>query len=485
MPAPRLLRSIHARLTLALLAGGGALILGGSLALWVTISGAWRGNFDRALEAEGRAVASLLSVTAEGLRLDYADEAMPEFSTKNDPAYFEVRRRDGTLVESSDSLGDSVLGPVTLPARTETVDDVTLPNGERGRRITLLIAPLLREADERAHVKPLGGEERPASVANAVAYVSVARSVMPLTALLGRLRWGIAGWAVGMLLGIVLLVVAALRWGFRPLGEAAREIEQMHADTLDRRLDQDAVPAELRPFVERVNDLLLRLERSFERERDFSANVAHELRTPLAELRSLCDVALAGDGASPELAAFFVDAREVGMGMERIVDALLSLRASEAGAEPARRQRFALQPALDQSWQPFAALAAHRGLAVRMACGSDIVVHTDREKLLLILSNLLSNAAQYAAPSTWIEVQTRNAPDAVELTIGNPAPDLATDDVERVLDRFWRKTAARENDGHLGLGLPLAAALARALGIDLGVALTPARVLELSLRLPA
>lgn len=475
--------SIEARLVVALLAGLGVLIVGGSVGLWMRVAAEARDDFDATLTAEGRAVASLVAVDGNGLHLHYAEEVMTQFSPGADPLLFEIHRRDGTLLEASVSIGSARLGPPTLPAAAETLADAVLPGGVPARAVTLLVAPLRSEAAERAS-PPGWVEELPVTPATALAYVTVARSRTSLARSLARLRWGLCAWALGMLGASAAVVVGAVRWGFRPVRRAAAELELVDAGTLDRRLDEHTLPRELRPFVGRVNDLLGRLERSFERERDFSASVAHELRTPLAELRALCDVAMATPGNPPNVAEFFADARDVGLGMERIVEALLALRASEPGGAAVHRQAFGLRAALEQSWQPLAALAAERGLRLRFDCPGDAVVETDREKVQLLFSNLLSNAVHHAPRGSTVEVRGRVIGGRVELTIGNPAPELVEDDVARIFDRFWRKTTARENDGHLGLGLALAASLGRALGLDLRAELTRAHALELSLRLP-
>ncbi|MEO8505191.1 MAG: sensor histidine kinase N-terminal domain-containing protein, partial [Acidobacteriota bacterium] len=275
------IQSIRWRLVLGLLGGSGALLVAGLLSLWLQISRRVVADFDANLLAEGRALTSLVAVNGGDIRLDFADEAMPQFSAATEPAYFEVRRKDGELVQRSDSLGNLTLGPERMPLSPESIDGVVLGNGVRTRRVTLLTSPLQRESDESKE-EP---EEQEIHLAAATVYVAVAHGTARMDAFLDRLGWGILGFGGSMLVGIWLVILATLRWSLSPLDRLSCEVQRLDADSLGNALVSHGLPAELQPIVHQINALLHRLELAFRKERDFSANVAHELRTPLAELR--------------------------------------------------------------------------------------------------------------------------------------------------------------------------------------------------------
>jgi two-component system sensor histidine kinase QseC len=288
----------------------------------------------------------------------------------------------------------------------------------------------------------------------------------------------LAGIGAGLLLvGAVvlaaagLMVTTAVRRGLAPLDAVGQQAAAIDASTLQMRFATDAMSAELRPIAERLNDLLARLDEAFQRERRVTADIAHELRTPIAELRTLAEVGVKW----PEEASF-QDALQIARRMETLVSGLLALARHDAGHQPVAHEPVALRTLVDEAWSPFAERARSRQLDVAIDVTGQW--QTDPTLLRMIVGNLLSNAVEYASERGQIRV----AGSESRLDISNTTEQLTREDLPHLFERFWRKDAARTHDGHSGLGLTLARAATVALGLELSAEMPDTATLRMSLR---
>jgi signal transduction histidine kinase len=236
----------------------------------------------------------------------------------------------------------------------------------------------------------------------------------------------------------------------------------MDADSLGETLVLADAPAELVPMIRHLNGLLARLGESFARERAFSANLAHELRTPLAELRAVTEVALRWPEDSSTWPASFSEIRTIGLQMETLVVNLLALARHDARQSTVHASEVPLHELAASTWSAFSSAA------FQLDVPEELLLVTDREKLALILSNLFANAVAYGSPGSAVQCLGETTSSGFALSVRNSTADLAPDDLPRIFDRFWRKDAARSDGQHAGLGLALVAALCETL--DLGKA---------------
>jgi two-component system sensor histidine kinase QseC len=237
------------------------------------------------------------------------------------------------------------------------------------------------------------------------------------------------------------------------------------------------MPEELRPITSRLNDLLGRLEESFDRERRFSADLAHELRTPLAELRSLAEVELAwpeGKDSGQHRATL-----NIALQMEAMVTRLLEMARSENGEISLQTEPVLMAPLLNEVWQPLADKAKRKQLAFTFNVPPDAAIQTDRALFRSILTNLLANAVEYTPQNGRGEINWRK--DTGELTVSNTVHDLGAADVPHLFERLWRKDKSRTGNDHCGLGLALSQTFAGFLGFNLKAGLNSERTLTISL----
>ncbi len=465
------MRSLRSRLMLYLLIGSGAILAVGGAILYRVIAGRLERGFDDAMISKARSIALLAEQDGPWIWLEFADEAMPEFERLIRPEFFQIWRADGRLLERSRSLKGQDLKRLALPGTAPQLWAAELPDGRPGRYSQVTFQPR-READEAG--EHLATEPRTPHALEPPCTIVYARGREELDNFIDNFRVSLALAGFGLLVGLALLTRLSLGLGLAPLSRLIDRIERLDAASLAERIDPTDVPVEISAVVQRINDLLGRLETSFVREKAFSSHLAHELRTPLAELRAATEVGLRWPDDPASVAASLEDARAIGLHMERIAENLLALARSESAQEMPVEEPVLLRSAIEEAWRPLARAAAERKVELRNEIPEGVILPTDRAKLGLILSNLLDNAVAHSTPGGWVACRAlpSNRSGAVSgaatsaggVLVINPAADLLPADLPHLFDRFWRKDGARSGP-HAGLGLPLVASLARSLGL--------------------
>jgi two-component system sensor histidine kinase QseC len=236
----------------------------------------------------------------------------------------------------------------------------------------------------------------------------------------------------------------------------ATEISGLDVQDLSARVKAGQSVKELRPVGERLNELLGRLEAAFERERAFSADVAHELRTPLAGLRSTIDVILSKSREPAEYIEALKDSQQITVSMHAMVENLLTLARLEAGQVQIQKESVNLHELMRSTWQPFEEQAASRCLQVEWTPIPEVYVSTDSSLLRLAVRNAFENAVLYANEGGEIKIAVEPADDTVSIHVTNTGSSLPQEQAAHAFARFWRGDAARSAAGvHCGLGLSL------------------------------
>ena len=322
---------------------------------------------------------------------EFEDEALPEFERAAQPGFFEAWLDDGRVLARSPSLGARDLDRAPLDGDGPAFTDVALPDGRPGRAVAMRQRLRIEDA-------PRGGPPSDRFVT-----VVVAQGIEDVRETLAALsRWL---WLLGLLAlaaGSAATVVAVTR-GLRSARVLAAEIGRRDEDDLARALPR-IVPVELEPIVDKLAALFARLSASFERERRFTADVSHELRTPLAALRTILEVAASRDRDGAAYRSALADATAVVEQAQSLVQNLLLLARYDARQIEIKNQDLRLRAFVDDCWRAFAAQAARRRVTFSNDIGPAAVVVTDPDKLRIVLTNLLANAAEYTADGGAIHV---------------------------------------------------------------------------------
>jgi signal transduction histidine kinase len=459
------MKTIRRQLTRKLLLTVGVLLGAGGFTVYFCARAALQVEFDAALRAKAQALATLTGQKGSGPEMDFSDEHMRGFEERG-AEFFELWDTESRTVERSRSLRDG-----HLPRRHGTLEkpvfwNLTLPEGQRCRAVGFEFRP--QDSDDEA---------AKGSFPDAVLVVASVRRELDRT--LATLQLVLAGSGLLLLAATALVVPRVLRRELKPLQTLAAEAAGIDAATLSARFATEGLPGELAPIAARLNELLARLEDSFERERRFSSDVAHEFRTPVAELRSLAELAI----KLPDTRAADADHETlaIALHLESILTRLLALARGERGGLAVQRERVELAALVRGVCDPFREKAAARGLDFKVNAPASAQVETDPVLLRSILTNLVDNALAYTPRGGAVEVEAGADNGRLTLHVVNTADDLEEGDLPRLFERFWRKDAARTGDGHTGLGLSLARTFAGAIGCELSATLVGPGLLEVTL----
>ena len=408
-------------------------------------------SFDEGLRETARLLASSLHAEAGNkLDLELGDAPVPGFGAAAPTGYFQIWNGAVPLYRSA-SLGARDLARPSVAPGHAGIFDSPLPDGRRGRYELLAFAPTLEP-----------GVPDPGLDLTLV----VARERETLDARLRGVSLALGAVGLALLLLMPLAVAGGVRKGLSRLIALGRDVDAVDVGSLDRRLPVRDLPIELAPFADRINDLLDRLQEGVTRERRFSDDVAHQLRTPIAELRALSDVALAGlDGAGAKHRQSFEDSRSIAIQMERLAVGLLAIARGES-APPSTPATVDLRAGVGRFGAQLAKRASERGLTLSLtaADGDPLSVHADPALLESILSGLFDNALEYTSPGGQIVVSASAGDASARLTVTNDDTTLMDEDLPHLFERFWRKNPARRDGAHSGLGLAVAQTMARAMG---------------------
>lgn len=303
---------------------------------------------------------------------------------------------------------------------------------------------------------------------------------------LAALRLALAGVVAVAGLAAALLGWAVARAGLAPLRQLAHHAGSITADRLAERLKMDAVPPELRELASAFNAMLDRLGDSFQRLSDFSADLAHEMRTPVSNLMTQTQVTLSQTRGAEEYREVLASNLEEYERLARMIADMLFLAKADQGLIVPTREAVDLAAELRELFEFYEALAEERG--VRLACEGDATVSGDRLMLRRALSNLLSNALRHTARGGTVQVAVSPAPTfgRVRVAVENPGEPIPAEHLARLFDRFYRADAARRlgaagGEG-AGLGLAISRSIARTHGGELtATALVAGNRFELSL----
>jgi two-component system sensor histidine kinase QseC len=276
-----------------------------------------------------------------------------------------------------------------------------------------------------------------------------------------------------------------VRQGLNPLNSLAAEIAAVKENNLTARVATGPLPAEILPIKERLNDLLSRLEISFNCERRFTADVAHELRTPLAGIRSTIEVTIKQIRKPGEYQAALSDCLAIAKSMQTMVNNLLTLARIDSNQMTFHRDRIQLAELVNSVWRPFSHKAHERSITFENRLPAEITCNSDPDSLSIIFSNLLDNAAEYTNHDGYIRIETRQINDHIEITIANTGCELTNDQASHVFDCFWRGDSSRTDTGtHCGLGLALVQRIVQALGGSAAAEVLPGGIFSVRVVLP-
>ncbi len=241
-----------------------------------------------------------------------------------------------------------------------------------------------------------------------------------------------------------------------PLRTMAEQARQIGDSNLHRRLEIGHAAEELQILAVSFNELLARLDQSFEGMRRFVADASHELRTPLAVIRGEADVALSKERSELEYREALAIILDESRRLSRLVDDLLNLARADAGRVKLQVSEFYFNELLAECCRSLGPLAAAREVRLECPAGPDIPFRGDEQLLRRLVLNLVDNGIRYTPAGGRVAVAVLAEDPGVRLRVSDNGPGIPPDSAPHVFERFYRVDRVRSReDGGFGLGLSI------------------------------
>ncbi|MFQ5500951.1 MAG: heavy metal sensor histidine kinase [Phycisphaerae bacterium] len=276
------------------------------------------------------------------------------------------------------------------------------------------------------------------------------------------------------------------RRSLQPVHQMTETARQISASHLSERLSRSGNGDELDKLAETLNDMLTRIEQHVHRMQQFTADAAHELRTPLAALRGNSEVALSSDRDEKALRHVIEENIQQYDHLARITDDLLLLARLDAGEAILRREPIQLDQSIADVIDLFAPLAQDHGVQLAFSECEPMVVPADEDRLRQTMSNLIDNAIKYMNNHGQIDVSLKRTDHSATIRVADTGPGIPADDLQHVFERFYRVDRARSRSRNhgTGLGLPICRSIVRAHGGEIKIESRPGMGTTVSVSLP-
>lgn len=253
------------------------------------------------------------------------------------------------------------------------------------------------------------------------------------------------------------------RKSLAPIAAMTEQAESIGARNLHERLEVTNSRDELGRLATVLNNLLSRLDRSFESLRQFTADASHELRTPLSIIRGEAEVALSRKRDDAEYRESLAIVQDEARRLSRMVDDMLALARADDGQQGLKVEEFYLNDLVEDCAKSSQVLALAKAISLTLDPTTDITFRGDESLLRRMLVNLLDNAIKYTPSGGHVSVKLTSKDAGVEITVADTGIGIPADATERIFERFYRADRARSrSDGGSGLGLSIAKWVAEA-----------------------
>lgn len=276
------------------------------------------------------------------------------------------------------------------------------------------------------------------------------------------------------------------RRGMRPIEDIGRTAAHIRATTLHERIGTVGLPTELSGLAETFNEMLDRLEQSFRHVSQFSDDVAHELRTPINNLRGEIEVALGKSRSGEEYRDVLESCLEECARISRVIQTLLFLARSDTAVETLQREKIEIGQELRKVQNYYEAAAAEAGVKLSVLPGEAIHAELDRTLFQQAVGNLISNALAHTPSGGVVRLAARAEQSIVSVSVDDTGCGIAPEHLPRVFERFYRVDQVRRSSAqNAGLGLAVVKSIATRHGGRVEIASEVGHGTEIRLILPA
>lgn len=365
---------------------------------------------------------------------------------------FRARDASGSiLAESSGRLSIPTRDAPTILQSQITTETIVLSDGSKARKMLTTFFP-----KHDTHSEPLSDNAPTATRRETLVTLEVAATLSDVESVLTLAKKRMA-----IVIGSALLLTVAVLWPItsiilRPVNSIANRISSLDASELRCRIDTTKCPTELQAIPARLNELLKRLEESFDRERAITANIAHELRTPLAGLRATIELAETKSRSTDYYQRTLSDCGQMARELESLVERILLLARIDAGKVVLQNESIELESFLKSTWESVVLLAESGSTSVVWQVPKGTVFTSDPKLLVLVFRNLFSNALSHGLAVHPIAIESETNHLGIMVRITNGCDDIDESELPRLKERFYQRDLSRSKTGiHSGIGLSL------------------------------
>ena len=426
-------------------------------------------EFDRAMSNKLHLLTTLVNEDNEKINFDFADEFMPEFSGATDPEYFQLWY-DNSVFERSKTLAlfdVNNLPQIKVSLHGSKIINITLPDGRSGRMISTLFIPQV-DSDVRegftASTDSFIKQQKPMMLAYAVSNESLNQTLwfVDIIFIISSLL---------TIFSVRFIVYKVVERGLTPLDRLNDEIKSINLNSDIDEISTDNLPEELIPIAGGINHFLSENKILYAREKRMSSDIAHELKTPIAELINLSEVAIKFPDEKQISATFTTDVLNISERLKSIVSSILLLQKSTNNAE-LTKHTIPIASFLDAILQRENKTNRDFSLIISPEVAS---VVTNEFALETVLTNLISNALHYSPTDSEVSILV-NADNDIERIIFSISNTSIYQYTEQELGQFfeplWQKDQSRTSSQRYGLGLAIVKSYCEKINAEIKVSLT-------------
>ncbi|MCP4587175.1 ATP-binding protein [Pseudoalteromonas sp.] len=425
----------------------------------------WIDNeFNRGMKSKAGMLMTLVHEDEEGLIFNFSSDFMPEFDGQVEPEYFQMWTDDGVFTRSQ-SLNLFALKNLKfekLKLGEAKIMTTELPDGRDGRIIYTRFQP---QIDSHSHRNFFDGVSKTHHTTLTLAYAASSEKVDFILWLIDVI---FVVSTVSVIVFIRLFVRKSVDSSLAPLNKLNRDISRLSIADKSAVITIKEPVKELQPIVDSLNAFIQENRQLYFREKRLTSDIAHELKTPIAELINMAEVAIRFPNEKEFEADFKPEVLKISQRLKSIVSNLLLLHKYSDEALPK-------QDACDLNQVILRTLEKCDLEWVKFEFQDDMpAIVSNLFALESIITNLVNNAKQYSPEKSIVTVSSLlNKKGKLQFSVTNELKVPLTDeDISQLFDPLWQKDSARTSEDNFGLGLSIAKALSKAIDAELQVSLS-------------
>ena len=242
-----------------------------------------------------------------------------------------------------------------------------------------------------------------------------------------------------------------------PIRAVARTAADINETDLSQRLDLASSEVELAQLVQTFNSMLERIEQAFQRQRQFTADAAHELRTPMSIMQTHLEVTLAQTRSIADYQDALISVQEEVQRLSQLIRMLMMLARADVSELSVSMDTFNLSQLLNAVIEPFSLMAEDKNIALVLDIAPDLMIEGEENRLIQVFYNLVDNAIKYTPQGGCVRLSAQAVDQKIEIRVEDTGPGIPPKERSRIFDRFYRMDSARNRkQGGFGLGLAIA-----------------------------